>query len=441
MYLCKKILTASIALGLVTTAAIPAATVAYAAGESNTDSEIILTLTDAKERLLEKNTDLELLENNLDKLYYQLRSSREDLENLEDSQEDYGENLEDLKAKLTNLENEKAAFIADQEDPLTPPLSTGEYINRLIDFDIRISQLNQTINSLTNNIGSLNDSEDSLEANIDSIRNNIDLQEENKAITEEKLKYNLEKIYIQILSLDLEIIKKESTLSLAELAFYNENLKFQLGLTQVSNVKSTEETYLFTKNNLDSLRNQQEQLMNELKVLMGYPTGTKVKLEDIPLNEITLPSYQDGLNEVLKDGVEINYQEMLCDNQKDYIDDLEDKYDGSENEIRNEKYKLEEYEINLKKVMTTTGNTYYNNYHDFELLGDSVDLLEEQLTHAESLNKQSHMQYDLGVLSKEDLAAKDDAYLQAQLTFKQKQYEYAAAASAYYMAEQGYLFN
>ncbi len=411
-----------------------------AAGEVNPkDDEITLSLTEAKDRLLEQNPDLELLEINLDKMYYQLHTTKEKLEDLEEDQEDYEDTLNQLKTQLANLESAKTALIARQADPLATPLPVVDYINELIHFDTKISQVKQSITSITGSRNVSYDTEVSLEAGIDSIRNNIGSLKESKAITEEKLKYNLETIYIQILNLETEIKKKESTVFLAEMALTNEIVKQDLGLNVEIHVKNSESNYQTVQNSLDSLLNQKEQLMNQLKILLGYPVGQTINPENIPVNVITLPAYRDGLDAVLENGAEIKYQEMLYDNQKEYIDDLEDEYNGSDEEIRNEKYKLKEYEINIRETRTNTESAYYNSYNNLKLLTDNLGILENQLELAKLQNDQCHLQYDLGILSKDDLAVKEDAYLQSKLNFNQKQYEYAEALAAYNMAERGYL--
>jgi len=412
-----------------------------AADEADNGHVITLSLTDAKQHLLEQNTDLKLLEISLDKLYYQLRTAKEELEELKDSQADYEDSVTGLKAQLANLENARAALIADQADPLTPSLPVEEYINSLINFDTQIARIKQSISSVTGSKNASFDAEDSLETGIGAIRNNIDSLKESEAITKEKLKYNLETVYLRILSLELEIDKKESTVSLARLAFLNETLKSSLGLTVETNVQNAEANYNTAQNSLDSLISQKEQLMNQLKVLMGYPISKPVKLADIPVKGISLPAYQEGLENALENGAEIKYRKMVYDNQKDYIEDLEYGYNSSEKEIRNEKDKLAEYKINLQEAKTNTENAYYNSYNNLMLLADSLRISENQLEHSKHQNDQNRRQYDLGIISKEELTVKEDAYLQAELSFNQKQYEYAIAVAAYYMAETGYLVN
>lgn len=411
----------------------------------NEDLTITLNMKNVRERLIENNKDIKLLEYSLKKLSFDLLDYTKKLSDSRnayiDARDGVGqlENARDtLESQINSLNQRLQSLDPKAEDY---DKTRKEILSQIVGLYEQAAILDGQINTISSSTDSLRESMYSLESGKASIEYNQITLAKNNEITLEKLVHSANVIYLQLLSFDLDIKKFETQIELLKTAFDSEKNMFSLGLSLQDNVKAAEDNYINALNNLDNLKYQKESLMNQLKTLLGIPLSRNISLSDIAFKEIKLPSYNTGLGIALANGKEIKYNELVLNNQKLYKTGLEKNYGKTSNQVKKQELVISESEVNLEKSKINTENAYYNNYNNLTLLENNLKLLKDQLNVSKIKYIKEKLKFDLGLISKIALASFESDYLIQEMTLRQKQYEYEIGKAKYYMALEGYIIN
>ncbi|MBW6409114.1 viral A-type inclusion protein [Clostridium weizhouense] len=327
--------------------------------QAATNNVIEISLDNIEEIMLEYSPELKIIENNLEKAREEYKDTIDKIDDLEDEIKDLKNKIEIVKAAPENKENINET---PKEDPNKKKLEASQ-----------------------EELESLKDSKKAKKYDLRIARTKYD-----KEVRQAVMK--VQKQYIDYLD---TVAKKEVKLS--ELNTKNKQSevskkKYEMGF--ISKKEYTTNTFDTTdlKNELSQLNTKQENDLKELLLSLGLSNTEELKFNTdikIDLDKISKINFQDDLEEMLDNNVDMQIRKI----ESDKLDDLDDISD----------YEIDNNEIYFKQEKDKAKLEFEKQYNNLKVSCDLIKNADERLKRDQYDVVIMNSKYNYGFTSKKQI--------------------------------------
>ena len=309
---------------------------------SNTN---VIAFSDIKDIMLENSIDMKIADNNL-------KDSKQEVDKINDEIEDLGYKPSNLSSTISKLKKElKSKGIEDSDDVKEANEKISRLESKLNGEDTEnSSEINSQLSSLKSALEDYNTLTllQSYQQKRKTAQRNYKKTELNYRQTVEKAVYEAEKSYVQCLGTVSKIDNSKKKTESDEKKINIYKLQYESGFISKKEYEDAVRNNVDSKNDLIETETNQETALNNLKSALGIDIKEDISLSnDITkdLQEVTKINYEEDLDEMLENSINITIADLELQWAKDNDDDNDDDY---------ENYSLENKALSLDKQYITS---------------------------------------------------------------------------------------
>ncbi|OWZ83340.1 stalk domain-containing protein [Natranaerobius trueperi] len=217
---------------------------------------------------------------------------------------------------------------------------------------------------------------------------------------QKELQFAVESMYVGLLMLDKQLESLNIDYANAKRDLDEEIARKEIGLSTGLNVDTLEMQKNEVKNNLESVKNERENLQRELKTFIGIPIDDSIYLESIePSIDSFNVNIDDTIDYALNDGVEIRLKEKKVDHEEDNLDWMEEQHGSNSEEYDMKRYELEQAEIEKEMIEEDIEKKAYSSYNSFKEAMNDVELAKEALELQKEAVNVDEIRFQNGMIS------------------------------------------
>lgn len=285
--------------------------------------------------------------------------------------------------------------------------------------------------------GLLNSQNEAMKSQLESALKNIEEQLERNPIQKEELE---EAIRLMVTGQFLEVQGLQEALELQEKAFEISRLEevrqqrlLELGLLPKNEIEKIERELSKQYEDLQTTKKQYELALEKLLIDLNFDTDKKVVIKPIELDNLGTVSKNPDIDDL----VARSYTIKLLN--KDLAKVVQERVDasGNESEIKQKEVKMKEHEIHEKK--NELKKKVLQLYTDADKAYVTMKQAERDAAYELKQYERLEIQYDLGLISRNDYIKASLGYEQQLMNLKQAQMNYYMYMQQVFAANRGFI--
>lgn len=393
---------------------------------SNTN---VIAFSDIKDIMLENSIDMKIADNNL-------KDSKQEVDKINDEIEDLGYKPSNLSSTISKLKKElKSKGIEDSDDVKEANEKISRLESKLNGEDTENSaEINSQLSSLKSALEDYNTLTllQSYQQKRKTAQRNYKKTELNYRQTVEKAVYEAEKSYVQCLGTVSKIDNSKKKTEYDEKKINIYKLQYESGFISKKEYEDAVRNNVDSKNDLIETETNQETALNNLKSALGIDIKEDISLSnDITkdLQEVTKINYEEDLDEMLENSINITIADLELQWAKDNDDDNDDDY---------ENYSLENKALSLDKQYITSEIDFKQKYYNLMNAYNSIKSSYDKLQQSQEDYVTASRKYSYGFITKNELEKTEIELEEKMSDFNNERNEFYLKYLDYNQMKEGY---
>ncbi|KGR90052.1 hypothetical protein CD30_13840 [Ureibacillus massiliensis 4400831 = CIP 108448 = CCUG 49529] len=368
-----------------------------------------------------------------DELQKQIDATTPDTATMDTASIDFAKEINELVVSLDNINVD----INDIEAPMSPSTGLSGTISNLTRFLNEIEAylveyeknreyqlLDEQLELVKTNILTLRTQLDTLENSLDS----IDLQNtslfNDRIQRREQMKVSIESSYISLLMLQDQLEFLNNTLATEQNQLNANKVRYDLGLISYRDYEKETRNITDLETQIADIQKQLKNDKTTFALTIGITYDEDYQLEELEIGELGLLKQEIPTDELIKNSLNMVNARTELNQAEDNLDDVDDMpnrtpedEDMAEIKVNIAKLKMEALEVNLEKAIN-------NIYHQIQVQYQAMKNAERDLEEARIDHQDLQINYDLGLLAKQDFDNAALALEQAEMNYSNAKYQY-----------------
>ena len=342
------------------------------------DKKVDVSIDNIKNIMLDNSIDMTIMDNNL-------KNTKQNLDKIKDQIDDIDSEIKNLKNKIEDRENRIDALKSSEE-------ITSEIQNKIDQYQYEIDEYEDQIKDKEKSLDDFDDSKKSAQHSLKTAK----LEYEQKV---EKAVYDAKKSYIDYLATIAQIDLKNDNLDFKQKQAEAARIKYQYGFIskkEYNNLISDNTDYDY---GITETVSSEEIALKNLKLTLGLDQSDEINVVDNienDMNAVLSIKFEEDLDTMLKNNIEIEIARMKLEWDQDEEDDKDDDDDY-------ENYDLENQKLTFQKQLETAQIDFRQKYNDLMNAYNSLKSSYTKLNDNKKALEVAIKKYDMGFASKNNV--------------------------------------